>query len=170
MDDTSWVTGYAAAGVMVGTVATAVMDLSSAALKRFGGVASPNYAMVGRWIAYMPQGRFRHASIAAAPARRGERPIGWIVHYLTGTAFASLLFAIWGLDWLQRPTVGPALLVGFGTVLAPFFVMQPAMGAGIAASRTPDPGAARARSLVNHGLFGLGLYAAGWITHLLRLL
>ena len=37
------------------------------------------------------------------------------------------------------PTFLPALLVGIGTVAAPFFILQPGMGAGIAASRTPNP-------------------------------
>jgi Protein of unknown function (DUF2938) len=41
--------------------------------------------------------------------------------------------------------------------------MQPGMGAGIAASRTPRPGAARVQSLLTHAIFGLGLYAAAWL-------
>jgi hypothetical protein len=40
----------------------------------------------------------------------------------------------------------------------PFFVMQPAMGAGIAASRTPTPWRNRLRSLATHAVFGCGLY------------
>ena len=43
------------------------------------------------------------------------------------------------------PTILPALIVGIGTVAAPFLLMQPGMGLGIAASRTPNPGAARLR-------------------------
>ena len=46
------------------------------------------------------------------------------------------------------------------TVLAPWLVMQPAMGAGIASAKTKSPGQNRARSLVNHTIFGLGLYLA----------
>jgi hypothetical protein len=36
--------------------------------------------------------------------------------------------------------------------------MQPAMGAGIASSRTPTPLKNSLRSLANHAVFGLGLY------------
>jgi hypothetical protein len=75
------------------------------------------------------------------------------------------LLAIFGLDWARHPTLGPALLVGIGTVAAPCLVMQPGMGAGVAASRTPRPGAARLQSLVTHTVFGVGLYAAGWGAH-----
>ena len=46
--------------------------------------------------------------------------------------------------------------------MAPFLLMQPCMGAGIAASRTPHPASARVHSLINHAVFGLGLYLFGW--------
>lgn len=146
----------------IGIGATAVMDLCSLILARLGVTPMPNYALVGRWVAYMPRGRFRHDAIAAAAPMPGERAIGWSVHYLTGVVFAAVLLAVWGLDWVHRPTLAPALIVGFATVAAPFLLMQPGMGAGIAARRTPHPATARIRSLVNHGLFGLGLYASGW--------
>ena len=122
--------------------------------------------LVGRWLAYMPRGRFRHERIAAVPAVRGERIIGWIAHYAIGIAFAGLLLAIWGLDWARQPTLAPALMVGVGTVAAPFLLMQPGMGAGIAASRTPRPAAARLQSLITHLVFGAGLYAAGLLLSL----
>ena len=41
---------------------------------------------------------------------------------------------------------------------APYLIMQPGLGMGIAASKTPKPNVARLRSLVNHTVFGLGLY------------
>lgn len=68
----------------------------------------------------------------------------------------------------RRAQLGPALIVGIGSVAAPFLLMQPGMGAGIAASRTARPAAARFHSVVTHAIFGLGLYAAGWVTSLLR--
>lgn len=112
----------------------------------------------------MAHGRFRHESIARSPPVRGERLIGWAAHYMIGIAFASALIGVWGLAWVRHPTIGPALLVGFVSVAAPFLLMQPGMGAGIAAARTPRPAAARIQSLVTHAVFGLGLYASGWIT------
>jgi hypothetical protein len=110
----------------------------------------------------MPRGRFRHAPIGGSPPLRGERAIGWIAHYLTGIAFAAILLALWGHEWTRSPTLAPALLVGLGTVAAPFLLMQPGMGAGFAASRTPRPGSARLQSLITHAIFGIGLYLAGW--------
>jgi len=149
------------ATLIIGVGATASIDLWSVARQRLLGVPPPNYGLVGRWLAHMPRGRFRHHAIANAEPSRHEQLIGWTVHYLIGIAYAFILTGVWGPAWIQSPTVGPALVVGLGTVVAPFFVMQPAMGAGIASSRTPHPGVARLHSVVMHGMFGLGLYAAG---------
>ena len=113
----------------------------------------------------MTHGQFRHDSIAASSPVRGERIIGWVVHYLTGIAFAGILIGIWGASWFENPAMVPALCVGIGSVAAPFLLMQPGMGSGIAASRTPNPNAARIQSLVTHSVFGVGLYVAGWMLH-----
>lgn len=154
---------YVLYALLIGAGATAVMDVWGIARKRLLGIPPLDYALVGRWIAYLARGRFRHDPISASPPVRGERLIGWIAHYLIGIAFAAMLLAVWGIDWARHPTLAPALIIGIGGVAAPFLLMQPAMGFGIAASRTPRPAAARLHSLVTHGVFGLGLYAAGWV-------
>jgi hypothetical protein len=155
---------YSIHALLIGTGATLVMDLWGFARTRLLHVPSMSYGLVGRWLAWLPRGRFRHTPIAASPPVRGELLIGWIAHYTIGIAFAAALLAIFGLDWACSPTPGPALIVGILTVAAPFLVMQPGMGAGIAASRTPKPAAARLNSLLTHTIFGLGLYLAALAT------
>jgi hypothetical protein len=145
--------------VSIGVGATIVLDLWSACLKRVFQIPSTNWAMVGRWFGHLP-GRFVHSKIADALPVRGELLLGWSVHYAIGISFATILVAIWGPDWLRQPTVVPALVVGAFTVVFPFFLLQPGMGLGIAASKTPRPNVARLRSLTNHMIFGVGLYAA----------
>jgi|SRR5688500_7631416 len=147
--------------IAIGAGATALIDLWAIVRRSVFGVPPPNYGLLGRWLAHMPHGRFRHDAIAAAQPVHGERLVGWVAHYLIGIAFAAVLVCAWGAGWLQRPAILPALLIGVGTVAAPFLVMQPAMGAGVAASRTPRPAFARFQSIVTHALFGLGLYASG---------
>lgn len=152
--------------LLVGIGATALVDAWAVLRKPLLGVARPNYALVGRWLGWMPRGRFRHESIASAPPVRHERLIGWAAHYLIGFMFAGVLLLVCGIAWIDAPTIAPALLVGLGTVAAPFLLMQPGMGAGIAASRTPRPTAARVHSIITHAVFGVGLYGAGWIARL----
>ena len=152
---------YLIHAVPIGLVATAFMDLFALARRRVSGTPLPDYALVGRWIAHMRRGRFRHAAIAKTPAVRTECGLGWAVHYATGIVFAGALLVVAGIGWARDPTLLPALAIGIGSVAAPFLLMQPGMGAGIAARRTADPTTARVRSLVAHAVFGVGLYLAG---------
>jgi hypothetical protein len=149
--------------VAVGIGATLVMDAWAILLRRGFGVRPLDYAMVGRWLGHMRAGTFAHGRIAAAAAIPGERAIGWAAHYAIGVAFAALLLAACGGDWARQPTLGPALLTGILTMAAPWFVMQPGMGLGIAASKTPKPNIARLRSFGTHIVFGTGLYAVAWV-------
>ena len=144
--------------VAVGLGATLFMDLWALFLKRAFSIPSANYCFVGRWFRHMPEGTFMHASIANASHKRFECTVGWIAHYVIGAAYALALVALVSGGWLARPTFLPALLFGVGTVLAPFLVMHPSFGLGIAASRTPNPTQARLRSLMAHTAFGVGLY------------
>ena len=153
----------AAHAIVIGIGATALMDLFAMLRQRLFRISSTDYALVGRWIAHMAEGRFRHDSIAAATPARGERAIGWATHYLTGIAFASVLLATSGIDWVRQPTIVPALVVGIGSVAAPFLLMQPGMGAGVASRLTRNPWAARARSLIMHTVFSFGLYMSAWV-------
>jgi Protein of unknown function (DUF2938) len=147
--------------VLIGIGATLVMDAWGLTLRHVFGVAGLSYGMVGRWIGHMPHGRFGHDAIAKSAPVPAESAIGWIAHYAIGIAFAAGLVAVRGVDWLRAPDIGSALLTGLVTLVAPFLVMQPAFGLGIAASRTSDPTQARLRSLMTHLVFGIGLYAAG---------
>lgn len=119
--------------------------------------------MVGRWIGYFPRSRFAHRSVAEAPSVSGERLIGWMAHYGIGILYAGLLVAFVRVDWLSAPTALPAMIIGIVTVAAPFFIMQPAMGLGIASSKAPKPNLARLRSFAAHTVFGLGLYLSALV-------
>jgi len=147
-----------AAAVLVGFGATFVMDLWTVFLNRAFAIPLPNYCFIGRWLRHMAHGAFTHPSIAAAAQQPGECPIGWIAHYTVGALFALALVAWVSPQWLQSPTLSPALIFGIVTVGFPLFVMQPAFGLGLAASKAPDPMQARLRSFMNHVVFGFGLY------------
>lgn len=154
-----------AATMLAGAGATALMDSWSLLRRRLFGVPPPDYGLVGRWIGHMRHGRFRHDAIGRAARVRGEEFVGWSAHYLIGIAYAALLPLLWGAAWWREPTLGPALAVGLGTVFAPFLLMQPGMGAGFFASRTPRPAIARLHSLAMHAVFGLGLCLTALALH-----
>lgn len=154
--DASFVLG----AVAIGIGATLFMDLWNLFLKRSFGIPSLNYCLLGRWLRHMPEGTFRHASIAAASPRSMECQAGWMAHYSIGVVFALVLAALTSGDSMARPTLLPAVLFGIATVVFPFFVLQPSIGLGIAGAKTPAPAQARLKSLVTHTVFGAGLYLA----------
>ena len=154
--------------LLTGIGATLLLDLFGLVRARATAAPAPDYALVGRWLAHLPRGRFVHAAIARSAPVSGEAVIGWTAHYAIGIAFAAILIAGFGGEWTRAPTLGPALIVGIGRVAAPFLIMQPGMGLGLAARRTPNPRAARLRSLTTHLIFGFALYASGWAVRLIQ--
>ncbi len=150
------------AALAIGIGATVVMDVWSLILKRLG-VATLDFAMVGRWAGHSLKGRFKHTAIAKAEPVRHERWVGWVIHYAVGVMFAVVLVAVMGTGWLLAPTLWPALVVGVVTVAAPLCILQPAMGAGFFACKTQTPLVNCIKSLITHLVFGAGLFLSAQV-------
>ncbi|WP_160139718.1 DUF2938 domain-containing protein [Chryseobacterium sp. c4a] len=153
--------------VLLGIGATIFMDVYALIIKRLWNIPSLDYRILGRWIGHFKKGTFSHSNIIQAPPIQGEKVLGWMAHYSIGIVFAFALLFIWGEDWLMHPTAFPAIFIGLATTLAPWFMMQPAFGFGIAASKLPNPTVARLRSLQTHLIYGIGLYLAGLLISIL---
>src|SRR5690606_29948910 len=108
--------------ILIGVGATIFMDIWGL-IQRAMGVATLNYAMVGRWAGHLLRGQIAHSSIGKAEPIAGESAWGWFIHYAVGIVFAFLLLAVYGTEWLQDPRWLPAVMVGMATVVMPFFVM-----------------------------------------------
>lgn len=157
---------YFLSPIFIGIGATLIFDLWGLFLKYAFKITPSNFRLVGRWLLYMPEGIFRHSNINSTPLKSAECVVGCIAHYIIGITFAVTFVAIVGNKWLQHPSLIPALLFGLITVPAPFLIMQPAFGLGVAASKSSNPAQARLRSLINHIVFGFGLYVSGSLVHL----
>jgi hypothetical protein len=131
------------------------------------GIPTLSFAFIGRWVGHLFRGKFVHDAIGRSAVIPAELALGWLSHYAIGIAFAALLVGWQNMTWAQQPTPGPALSIGLCTVLVPLLVMQPAMGAGFASAKTATPGRNVLRSVVNHAVFGLGLYLASVLAALL---
>ena len=112
----------------------------------------------------MPRGVFIHRPITATPQVRGEKAIGWIFHYAVEIVYAGLYVAVVRFGLGSAPTIVSALIFAIALLVAPWFIMQPALGFGFVAARFPNPAAVRAINASTHAIFGLGLYlgAAAW--------
>ncbi len=150
--------------IFIGIIATGFMDLIAIVQRRLFDIPSLNYAMVGRWLGHIANGRLIHRPTIGQSSRiSGESILGWMAHYVIGILFAAIFLSISDHQWTTM--LGPIWPIMFGaiTVAAPFLLLQPGMGAGIAARKTPSPWTARARSLAAHVTFGIGL----WLGYLL---
>ena len=70
-----------------------------------------------------------------------------------------MLIVFAGPGWVSNPTFLPAWILGLVTVAAGWFILQPGMGAGWAASLRPNPMQIRALNLISHTVFAVGMLA-----------
>jgi hypothetical protein len=150
------------AALVIGAGATLFVDVWNLGVARMLGIPSLSSCLLGRWVLHMRSGVFRHRAIGSAAAKPFECQTGLMTHYAIGVGLAGT-FLLLAPHWLSSPTLGPALLYGVATVAMPFFVMQPALGLGIASAATRRPGQARLKSLATHTAYGVGLYLWGHV-------
>ena len=150
--------------IVIGIIATLVADLWQRLAHTISGLPPANWGLVGRWVAWFPRGVFVHRPITATASVRGELAIGWAFHYAVGVAYAALYLATMSIGFGSGPTLISALAFALALLVAPWFVMQPALGLGFVAARTPRPAVIRAVNVSVHAAFGVGLYlgAVAW--------
>jgi len=149
-------------GAALGIIATLVLDAWAAIAKHLLRLPTADWGMVGRWFGHMPGGVFAHRSISAAPPIRNELALGWAGHYLIGVLYGLAYLVLVRRVFSLEPSLVSALVFGLATLFAPWLILQPAMGAGVFASRTPRPALVRLVNLSMHAVFGAGLYV-GWL-------
>jgi len=142
----------------MGLVGTVLMDIWALTLNRFAGQNLPNWAFVGRWFRRLGDGTVFHDDIALAEPYERELALGWVGHYAIGILYGIVFALIAGPGWLATPTFLPAWIFGIVTVAAGWFLLQPGLGLGWAASKTDNPAKVRALNLVAHSVFALGLW------------
>ncbi|WP_122072915.1 DUF2938 family protein [Pseudophaeobacter sp. EL27] len=146
---------------LAGVIATVVIDLLGWIRRRWFGISGPDWGLVGRWLWRLPQGDLvLEPQDRVRPAMLWEQSLGWVFHYGVGIVLAQGLTGIVGSSWLTSPEPVVPILFGLSTVVLPLCLMQPAMGAGFAARKAPNPALMRLNSLITHGVFGVGLYGA----------
>ena len=144
--------------VAIGVGGTVLMDLWAILLSFLPGQRWPNWAPVGRWFWHLSSGKVFHEDIGKAPAYEHELALGWIGHYAVGILYGILLIVFTGPSWLAAPTFLPAWILGIATVGAGWFLLQPGLGLGWAASKLPNATRVRALNLVSHTIFAAGMF------------
>lgn len=150
-------------GVVIGIGGTIAMDIWAVALWTLFGQKAPNWAPVGRWTWHLQNGIVFHDNIGDAAPYANEQALGWAFHYFVGIVYGIALVLFMGEAWLAAPTFLQAWIWGMITVGAGWFLLQPGLGIGWAASKTPNPAKARAMNLIGHTVFALGMWGTAVI-------
>ena len=150
--------------VIAGVFATAMLDLWQRLLHAVAGIPPANWAMIGRWFAYLPRGQVVHRPIGATAEVRGELALGWAMHYLVGLAygFAYLGLLVYGLD--RPPSLLNGAAFGAASVAIAWFIMQPGLGIGVMGRLTPNPAVPILNALASHVIYGIALFAGAWLS------
>jgi hypothetical protein len=133
---------------LIGIGATAVMDVWLALLQRLG-IRTSSFALVGRWLGHFLRGQFAHADIARAKPVAASSHGAGSPTMRPGSHSPPCSWSSMARRGHRSHGCCPPSPSGFGTVLVPLCVMQPAMGAGFMASKTPSPWKNCLRSLAN---------------------
>ena len=151
-------------GLIVGILATVTMDVVARIALRLGiagqGPRRTGPDLIGRWVGYLLQGKFRHTDILQTPPLRGELLLGFAAHYTIGIVL-TLLFLGLVLVAHMRPAPLSAILFGTATTALPWFLMFPSQGMGWLGWHAPGDVHLVRASLFNHIVFGLGI--ALWV-------
>ena len=147
--------------LIVGIAATLTLDIVQQLMRLIMKWPITNWGIIGRWAAYLPEGRFVHKTIGKTPPVKNEMALGWLVHYGVGISYGAIyLFLVYVLLG-TGPGFVPAMAFGILSVSVTWFMMEPILGAGPMGANTPDPTVTRMHDFCSHLGFGFGLYFGG---------
>ena len=122
-------------GLIVGILATVTMDVVAVIALRLGiagrGPRRTGPDLIGRWIGYLLQGKFRHTDILQTPPLRGELVLGLAAHYLIGIVLTLVYLGLLVVAHAM-PTALNAILYGTATTVFPWVSHVPVTGDGLA--------------------------------------
>ncbi|CAI3930005.1 MULTISPECIES: DUF2938 domain-containing protein [Commensalibacter] len=145
-------------GILIGVGATVMMDIWDIVFGSLPGQSKSNWAPVGRWVWHLKEGIVFHQNIDDAKPYEHELALGWIFHYIVGILY-GVLFALYvGTGWFAYPTFLPTWVWGMITIGAGWFLLQPGLGIGVAASQLSNAWTVRILNIVAHSFFALGMY------------
>ena len=143
--------------ILIGIVANITTDLYEFTIERYLG-KTRDWHLVGRWMITIPRDSFIIDPDDDTQATSGELRLGWIFHYIVGILFAAIYLVVVHFVLNTHPSFVNAVGFGIITVVAPWFILMPALGAGMFASKAARPNFVRVLSLSVHIVFGIGLY------------
>ena len=146
--------------VIMGIVATLMMDLGNLIFASFELVYKINYSLIGVLSFGWLKGVFIYNSINDIVVTNYSYLFGVATHYFIGIIFAIPVFFMMLLLNLRSYLL--LIIYGILTCFASLFLLFPSLGLGLAALKTSSPFYMIFSSLLNHFFYGLGLAIANY--------
>ena len=143
--------------MLIGALSTFFMDVVALFRERFFQIKPLNYAFIGRWFLTFKDGKIIHKNITQSSSKKFERAFGWGIHYLTGILWVYLYLILKSIYAFEHLFMS-ILIFSLCTTLLPLMLIQPALGFGFFAAKTPNPWLGVKNSVIAHVAFGIGLY------------
>ncbi len=153
--------------LLVGIIATATLDIWQQIYRLVFGAPITDWAMIGRWVGHIPEGKFVQPDIGKAPPIANEYSLGWIAHYVVGIGYAVVYLLLMRFVVGSPPSFISAMVFGAVSVGVTWFFMEPILGAGIMGSKIPRQARAMAHDFTSHLSLGLGLYVGALVAGLI---
>ncbi len=152
--------------LIVGVGSTIALDVWGVLVKTITKIPPTDWGIVGRWLIVITSVNFvLDQSKKNAPSLI-EKATGWVFHYLVGIAYAALILLIYGVGFIENPTVMPTVIVGvILSTLAGLGILMPGLGGGFFARLIPNKFQTYAYIIVAHIIFAIAQFGfAVWFS------
>ena len=144
--------------LIVGIIATVTLDLWQQIFHLAFGVPTTNWGMIARWMGHMPEGQFTQRDIGKTSPVPYEGPLGWVIHYVVAVSLAVVYLLLMRFVFDAPPNFVSAMLYAVATVCITWFVIEPALGLGVMASKAPNRASVLTLDFTTHLSYGVGIY------------
>ena len=144
--------------IFMGIITTLVIDIWAFILSTIFKLPTTNWSMVGRWCAHLDTSQFIHRPLSQSKPLKHEQTIGWLFHYIIGIGYAYLYVILMIFIVSNDPSLTSAIIYGLVALIAPWLVLQPALGFDLFARLADRPNTIGALNLFVRLIFGVALY------------
>lgn len=146
--------------LFVGVGSTVILDVFVLLVEKYLKIPGTDWGVVGRWLLGLSHGQLVLKSESTSSTTSFEKLLGWGFHYFVGVSYAALIIIIYGVGFIENPTIVPALIVGlFISTLAGLMILMPGLGLGFMGRLVEGWVAMFAYLFIAHAIFSFGQYS-----------
>ena len=145
-------------GLLTGIIATIIFDIFQFSLSYAYNIDKSKWHLIGRYFIGLKDKKYFREDIINDNVIKNEIYYGYLVHYVIGSIF-GIIYVTLNILIFNEASLFLALIIGFITVLGAWCILMPfAFNIGFFASKKIEQKQVLTQSIINHFIFGIGLY------------